>query len=58
MSASPDSPRALIRYTLAALAVAVFIAWALWEVRDALLLIYISALIAIGSLNASQKPSA
>ena len=48
MSASPDSPRALIRYTLAALAVTVFIAWALWEVRDALMLIYISALIAIG----------
>ena len=47
MSAPPD-PRALIRYTLAALAVTVFIAWALWEVRDALLLIYISALIAIG----------
>ncbi len=47
MSAPPD-PRALIRYTLAALAVTVFIAWALWEVRDALLLIYISALVAIG----------
>ena len=47
MSAPPD-PRALIRYTLAALAVTVFTAWALWEVRDALLLIYISALIAIG----------
>jgi predicted PurR-regulated permease PerM len=28
--------------------VSVFIAWALWEVRDALLLIYISALVAIG----------
>jgi predicted PurR-regulated permease PerM len=28
--------------------VTVFIAWAIWEVRDALLLIYISALIAIG----------
>ena len=47
MSASPD-PRALIRYTLAALAVTAGIAWALWEVRGALLLIYISALIAIG----------
>jgi predicted PurR-regulated permease PerM len=47
VSAPPD-PRALIRYTLAALAVTVFIAWALWEVRDALLLIYISALVAIG----------
>jgi len=48
VSASPDSPRTLIRYALAALVVTVFIAWALWEVRDALLLIYISALIAIG----------
>jgi predicted PurR-regulated permease PerM len=48
VSASPDSPRALIRYILAALALTVFIAWALWEVRGALLLIYISALIAIG----------
>jgi predicted PurR-regulated permease PerM len=48
VSASPDSPRALIRYALAALVVTVFIAWAIWEVRDALLLIYISGLIAIG----------
>ena len=48
MSASPDSPRALIRYALAAFAVTVFIGWALWEVRDALLLVYISALVAIG----------
>lgn len=48
MNASSESPRALIRYALAALAVAVFIAWALWEVRDALLLIYISALVAVG----------
>jgi predicted PurR-regulated permease PerM len=45
---SPDSPRALIRYTLAGLAVTIFIAWVLWEVRDALLLVYISALVAIG----------
>jgi predicted PurR-regulated permease PerM len=48
VNASPDSPRTLIRYTLAALALTVFIAWAVWEVRGALLLIYISALIAIG----------
>jgi predicted PurR-regulated permease PerM len=48
VSASPDSPRALIRYALGAFAVTVFIAWALWEVRDALLLVYISALVAIG----------
>jgi predicted PurR-regulated permease PerM len=48
VSASPSSPRALIRYALAALVVTCFIAWAIWEVRNALLLIYISALIAIG----------
>ena len=48
MNASPDSPRALIRYTLVGLALTVFIAWALWEVRDALMLVYISALVAIG----------
>ena len=47
MSAS-DSPRALIRYTIVTLAVTVFICWALWEVRDALMLVYISALVAIG----------
>jgi predicted PurR-regulated permease PerM len=44
----PDTPRALIRYTLAAVVVTLFITWAIWEVRDALLLIYISALVAIG----------
>jgi len=43
-----DSPRALIRYAVVALAVAVFVSWALWEVRDALMLVYISALAAIG----------
>jgi predicted PurR-regulated permease PerM len=48
VNASPDSSRALIRYALAALAVTVFIAWALWEVRGALLLIYISGLVAVG----------
>ena len=47
MSAS-DSPRALIRYGLVGLALTAFIAWALWEVRDALMLVYISALVAIG----------
>jgi len=48
VNASPDSPRALIRYTLVGLALTVFVAWALWEVRDALMLVYISALVAIG----------
>ena len=42
------SPRAFIRYAVITLAVAVFICWALWEVRDALMLVYISALVAIG----------
>jgi predicted PurR-regulated permease PerM len=48
VTASSDSPRALIRYTLVGLALTVFICWALWEVRDALMLVYISALVAIG----------
>jgi predicted PurR-regulated permease PerM len=43
-----DSPRALIRYAVVTLAAAVFICWALWEVREALIIIYISALVAIG----------
>jgi predicted PurR-regulated permease PerM len=43
-----DSPRALIRYAVVTLAVAVFICWALWEVREALIIVYISALVAIG----------
>jgi predicted PurR-regulated permease PerM len=43
-----DSPRALIRYTLVGLALTVFVCWVLWEVRDALMLVYISALVAIG----------
>ena len=48
MSAPSDSPRALIRYTLVGLAFTVGICWALWEVSDALVLVYISALMAIG----------
>jgi predicted PurR-regulated permease PerM len=48
VSASSDSPRALIRYTLAGIAVAVALCWALWEVRNALVLVYITALVAIG----------
>ena len=47
MSAS-DSPRALIRYALVGFALTVFIGWTLWEVRGALMLVYISALVAIG----------
>jgi predicted PurR-regulated permease PerM len=60
----PDHPpvttpaqRALVRYTLAATILAVAVAWTLYLVRDALLIIYISAIIAIGLsplVNAAQ----
>jgi predicted PurR-regulated permease PerM len=43
-----DSPRALIRYALAGLALTVAITWALYLVRGALLLVYMSVLVAIG----------
>jgi predicted PurR-regulated permease PerM len=45
--ASPD-PRALIRYALAGLAVTVALMWALYLARGALLLIYMSVLVAVG----------
>jgi predicted PurR-regulated permease PerM len=43
-----DNPRALIRYALVGLALTVALTWALYLVRNALLLIYISALVSIG----------
>jgi predicted PurR-regulated permease PerM len=43
-----DNPRALIRYGLVGLALTAAILWAMYLVRGALLLIYISALVAIG----------
>jgi predicted PurR-regulated permease PerM len=43
-----DSPRALIRYALVGVALTVVISWTLFLVREALLLIYVSALVAIG----------
>jgi predicted PurR-regulated permease PerM len=43
-----DDPRALIRYALVGLALTVALAWMAYLARNALLLIYISALIAIG----------
>ena len=43
-----DNPRALIRYALVGLTLTVAIAWGLYLVRGALLLIYIAALVAIG----------
>ncbi len=48
MTHPSDSPRALIRYALVGLALTVAIAWMLYEIRDALMLVYISALVAIG----------
>jgi predicted PurR-regulated permease PerM len=43
-----DSPRALIRYTLVGLALTVALTWALYLVRGALLLVYMSVLVAVG----------
>jgi predicted PurR-regulated permease PerM len=43
-----DDVRALVRYALAGLVVTVAIAWGLYLARNALLLIYIASLIAIG----------
>jgi predicted PurR-regulated permease PerM len=48
VTASSDSPRALIRYALAGLALTAAISATVWEVRDALVLVYISALLATG----------
>ena len=48
MTPSSDSPRALIRYGLVGLALTVALSWTLYQVRDALVLVYISALVAIG----------
>lgn len=43
-----NEPRALIRYALVGLALTVALLWAAYLVRGALLLIYVSALVAIG----------
>ena len=49
LSGAPSNdPRALIRYALAGVALTAVIMWAAFLVRDALLVIYISILIAIG----------
>ena len=48
MPSTPDTPRALVRYALVGLALTVAIAWTIFLIRDALLLIYMSALVAIG----------
>ena len=48
MSAADDDPRAIVRYALACAALTVAIVWALFLVREVLLLIYVAALVAIG----------
>lgn len=48
MTTRSDTPRALIRYALVGLSVMVALVWALYLTRDALLLVYVSALVAIG----------
>ena len=48
MTSPNDSPRALIRYALAGLALTVALSWAIYLIRDVLVLIYIAALVAIG----------
>jgi predicted PurR-regulated permease PerM len=44
----PSDPRELIRYAIAAVALSVILLWAAFLVRDALLVIYISLLVAMG----------
>jgi predicted PurR-regulated permease PerM len=48
VSPQSDSPRALIRYALVGLALTVAVTWGLYQVRGALLLVYMSVLVAIG----------
>jgi predicted PurR-regulated permease PerM len=48
VSAAGDDPRAIVRYALAAGVVTVVIVWALFLVREVLLLIYMASLVAIG----------
>ncbi len=48
MPASPSEARSLIRYAIAVLAAAVALVWSAYLVRDVLLLIYVSGLLAVG----------
>jgi predicted PurR-regulated permease PerM len=43
-----ESARALVAWTIAMVALAVALVWALWVARQALLLVYVSSLLAIG----------
>jgi predicted PurR-regulated permease PerM len=45
---STDNPRALIRYALAGLLVTVILAWGLFLAREAILIVYVASLFAIG----------
>jgi predicted PurR-regulated permease PerM len=48
VNASREDPRAVVRYALVAAAFTVVVLWGLYHVREALLLIYVSTLVAIG----------
>jgi predicted PurR-regulated permease PerM len=43
-----DDPRALIRYALVGAVLTVALVWTAWQVRNAILLIYVASLVAIG----------
>jgi predicted PurR-regulated permease PerM len=43
-----DDPRALIRYALVGAVLTIALVWTAWQVRSALLLIYVATLVAIG----------
>ena len=63
MTTRSNDPRALIRYALVGLILAIALAWALYLVRDVLLVVYVAALVAIGlgplvnSLESHRLPS-
>lgn len=48
MTLRGDDPRALIRYALAGLALTVILLWTAYLAREALLIVYVAALVAIG----------
>lgn len=48
MTGHDGDPHALVRYALVAAVVTVAIAWAVYLVREALMLIYVSAIVAVG----------
>jgi predicted PurR-regulated permease PerM len=48
VTTAPEDSRALIRYALVGLALTIVLLWAMYLVREALLLIYVASLVAIG----------